>query len=112
MEKLSNWLTQFQAIDRRIIYLCVAIAIALPFIVRIRLPVIPTMPVQKFYEAVEKVPKGKVVLVAADFDTGTEGENGPQVQAVLEHLMRKRIPFIILGTAIQGPELVQSYAER
>jgi len=112
MEKLSNWLAQFQAIDRRIIYLCVAIAIASPFIIQIRLPVIPTMPVLKFYEAVEKVPKGKVVLIAADFDTGTEGENGPQVQAVLEHLMRKRIPFIIMGTAIQGPELVQSYAER
>ncbi|MFA0783101.1 hypothetical protein [Fervidibacter sacchari] len=112
MEKLSDWLSQFQAIDRRIIYLCVAVAIASPFIIQIRLPVIPTMPVQKFYEAVEKVPKGKVVLIAADFDTGTEGENGPQVQAVLEHLMRRRIPFIIMGTAIQGPELVQSYAER
>lgn len=105
-------MTQFQAIDRRIIYLCVAIAIALPFIVQVKLPVIPTMPSQKFYEAVEKVPKGKVVLIAADFDTGTEGENGPQVQAVLEHLMIKRIPFVIIGVAIQGPELVQSYAEK
>ena len=105
-------MTQFQAIDRRIIYLCVAIAIALPFIVQVKLPVIPTMPSQKFYEAVEKVPKSKVVLIAADFDTGTEGENGPQVQAVLEHLMIKRIPFVIIGVAIQGPELVQSYAEK
>lgn len=112
MEQLRQWLIGFQAIDRRIIYLCVAIAIALPFIVAVRLPVIPTLPVQKFYEAVEKVPKGKVVLIAADFDTGTEGENGPQVQAVLEHLMRSRTPFVILGTTIQGPELVQSYAER
>lgn len=112
MERLAQLLTQFQAIDRRIIYLCVAIAIALPFIVQVKLPVIPTMPSQKFYEAVEKVPKGKVVLIAADFDTGTEGENGPQVQAVLEHLMIKRIPFVIIGVAIQGPELVQSYAEK
>lgn len=112
MEQLAQLLTQFQAIDRRVIYLCVAIAIALPFIVQIKLPVIPTMPVQKFYEAVDKVPKGKVVLIAADFDTGTEGENGPQVQAILEHLMLKRIPFVIIGTAIQGPELVQSYAEK
>ncbi len=111
-EQLARWLARFQAIDRRIIYLCVAIAIALPFIYPIHLPVIATLPVLRFYEAVEKVPKGKVVLIAADFDTGTEGENGPQVQAVLEHLMRRRIPFIILGTAIQGPELVQSYAER
>ncbi|MFN3421959.1 MAG: hypothetical protein ACK40X_09580 [Armatimonadota bacterium] len=112
MERVAQWLAQFQTIDRRIVYLCVAIAIALPFIVQVRLPVIPTMPVQKFYEAVENIPKGKVALIAADFDTGTEGENGPQVQAVLEHLMRKRIPFIILGVAIQGPELVQNYAER
>lgn len=112
MERLAQLLTQFQAIDRRIIYLCVAIAIALPFIVQVKLPVIPTMPSQKFYEAVEKVPKSKVVLIAADFDTGTEGENGPQVQAVLEHLMIKRIPFVIIGVAIQGPELVQSYAEK
>jgi hypothetical protein len=112
MERIAQWVTQIQAIDRRIVYLCVAIAIALPFIVQVRLPVIPTMPVQKFYEAVENIPKGKVALIAADFDTGTEGENGPQVQAVLEHLMRKRIPFIILGVVIQGPELVQIYAER
>ncbi len=112
MEQVTQWLARFQTIDRRIIYLCVAIAIALPFIFRIHLPVVVTPPVQRFYEAVEKVPKDKVVLVAADFSTGTEGENGPQVQAVLEHLMRRRIPFIILGVDIQGPELVQSYAER
>ncbi|MCS7265975.1 MAG: hypothetical protein NZ805_14225 [Armatimonadetes bacterium] len=111
MEQIPQWLAKFQSIDRRIIYLCVSIAIALPFIVTIRLPVIPTLPTQKFYEAVEKVPKGKVVIVAADFDTGTEGENGPQVQAVLEHLMRRRIPFVIIGVAIQGPQLVQSYAD-
>ncbi len=112
MEQVAQWLAKFQSIDRRIIYLCVSIAIALPFIVTIRLPVIPTLPTQKFYEAVEKVPKGKVVLIAADFDTGTEGENGPQVQAVLEHLMRRRIPFVIIGLAIQGPQLVQGYADR
>lgn len=112
MEQLLQWLAQFQAIDRRIVYLVVAVAIAFPFVVRVRLPVIPTYPTKPFYQAIENMPKGKVVLVAADFATSTEGENGPQVQAVLEHLMRRRIPFIIMGVDLQGPELVQSYAER
>ncbi|MDW8122544.1 MAG: hypothetical protein RMK62_09565 [Armatimonadota bacterium] len=93
------------------IYLLVALAITLPMVVPVKLRMIPTPPVKRFYEMVETIPKGKVLLIAADFDTGTEGENGPQAEAVIEHAMRRRIPILIIGSDLQGPELVQSYAE-
>lgn len=112
MEQMTQWLNWFQAIDRRIVYLCVVLFIALPFVVSVKLSVIPTMPTKRFYEAVEKVPKGKAVLIAANFETGTEGENAPQTMATIEHLMRKGIPIIIMGETIQGPELVQGYVEK
>ncbi len=93
------------------VYLLVALAITLPMVLPVRIRMVPTPPVRSFFRMVEQIPKGKALMIAADFDTGTEGENGPQVEAVLEHAMSRKIPILIMGTAIQGPELVQSYAE-
>ena len=112
MGQLTQWLVRFQAIDRRVIYLLVAMSLALPLVLQWSMPQIPTPPTRQCYEAVEKVPPDKVVLIAADFDTGTVGENGPQVQALLEHLMRRRKKFIIMTLiAPQGPTLVELYAQ-
>ncbi|MFA0765139.1 MAG: hypothetical protein BDTLLHRC_000092 [Candidatus Fervidibacter sp.] len=111
MDDFARWLVRFQDIDRRYIYLAVAAALTLPIVLQLRMPQIPTPPTQAAFKAVENVPDEKVVLIAADFDTGTVGENGPQLRAVLEHLMRRKKKFVILSLiAPQGVTIAELYA--
>lgn len=111
MEGLARWFVRLQAMDRRIIYLWVAVALMTPIVFRLSMPQIPTPPTKSCYEIVEKLPEDKVILIAADFDTGTVGENGPQLQALLEHLMRRKRKFLIFSLiAPQGPTLAELYA--
>ncbi|MCS7254016.1 MAG: hypothetical protein RMK18_08525 [Armatimonadota bacterium] len=108
---------RFQQVDRRIIYMLVWLLIGFPIIapyIGINLPILPMYPTRaarSFFETVESVPNDKVVLVACDFDPGTLGENGPQCRAVIEHLMRCRKKFIIMGLDQVGPTIAQAYAE-
>ncbi|MFA4044932.1 MAG: hypothetical protein HZRFUVUK_001740 [Candidatus Fervidibacterota bacterium] len=110
-------LSRFQQVDRRIIYVLVWILIGFPIVaphVGIHLPVLPMYPTRaarSFFEAVESVPNGKVILLACDFDPGTLGENGPQCRSVIEHIMRTGKKFIIMGLDQVGPTIAQAYAE-
>ncbi|MFA0757962.1 MAG: hypothetical protein PVTTEEND_001477 [Candidatus Fervidibacter sp.] len=111
MEDFAHWLVRFQDIDRRYIYLAVAATLTLPIVLQLRMPQIPTPPTQAAFKAVENVPDEKVVLIAADFDTGTVGENGPQLRTVLEHLMRRKKKFVILSLiAPQGVTIAELYS--
>jgi hypothetical protein len=40
-----------------------------------------------------KLKEGEIVLVAFDFGPNSMAENGPQAEVIVEHLMRKRLPF-------------------
>lgn len=110
-------LSRFQQVDRRIIYALVWLLIGFPIVapyIGIKLPILPMYPTRaarSFFEAVESMPDDKITLVACDFDPGTLGENGPQCRAVIEHLMRCRKKFIIMGLDQVGPTIAQAYAE-
>lgn len=117
MMSFLTLLARFQQVDRRIIYALVWLLIGFPIIapyIGINLPILPMYPTRaarSFFEAIENVPNDKVVLVACDFDPGTLGENGPQCRAIIEHLMRRRKKFIIMGLDQVGPTIAQAYAE-
>ncbi|MCC6933311.1 MAG: hypothetical protein IT292_08670 [Deltaproteobacteria bacterium] len=92
--KLS-WLLN---IDRRIIYLLVIVALGIPLFIDYSLAPAPMKTANSFYKAIEKIaPRGKIVLVAADWGPGTQAENEPQTAVAIEHLLRRRIPFALIS---------------
>lgn len=111
-EAVARLLLGLQTIDRRIIYIAVAVLVFLPLVIPFELPMYITPAAQSFFEAVEKVPREKLVIVACDFGAGTRGENEPQTRAVIEHLMQKGQKFAIMGFDLQGPEFGQRLAEK
>ncbi len=97
---------------RRAIFLLMALAVALPLLVRVEMPIIVGWPARNLYEAVERVPADKIVIISANWSAGTQGETAPQTAAVIRHLAQRHKRFAIWGWAYpQGPELAQTIAE-
>lgn len=107
---MLDFLIKLQKVDRRWIYLAVAVACIVPFIVPMRLSVHPSRETRGVYEAVEKCPRDKVVLLDSGWDAGSLGENMGQGQVIVDHLFRRRIPFIVvdIGGSAQGPQFMNA----
>jgi hypothetical protein len=84
-------------IDRRIIYLLVAIGALIPIIRPIGLPVVPTSPVAGVYDKVEGLEPGDAVLVSFDYGPSSEPELNPMADAILRHLFMKDVKVVIVA---------------
>lgn len=91
----------------RIIYFIMFLAIGIPIIFKIGLPPARMPKAEKFFEIVNSIPSEKgVAFLAFDYGPGTNAENRPQSEVILEHLMRRRIPVVIFSlTPISEPFL-------
>ena len=101
-EKKTLW-ENLLSIDRRIIFIFIAIAISLPlfFKTSLKMPVSPV--VQGVYNAIESLPAGSKVLISFDFDPGSMPELQPMAESFFRHCFRKNLKVIIMGLWPQGP---------
>lgn len=106
----SNIFVWLEQVDRRIIYLIVAVSLALPIILNISLKPARMQTATEFYEAVDalETDSGKIALVAFDWGPGTMAENMPQTELAIEHLMRKRIPFAAITSYTLAKPFLQA----
>jgi len=100
-------LDKLAILDRRIIYLCVGLAVIIPMLVPLGLPVDITRPVRAVYDAIEALPEGSIVLVSTDYDPGSEAELYPATEAVLEHCFRRNLRVYMMGLWPAGSDLGQ-----
>ena len=92
--RILRWLL---VLDRRVVFLLVAAAVAFPLVFPLNLPVQLSQPVKQLYDALESLPAGgKPVIIAVDYDPSTVPELRPMTIAVIHHLFKKRIPFLVL----------------
>ena len=68
---------KLQALDRRVFYLLMALAIAIPIIRPIGLPIDVTDPVKRTYDFVESLPNGSIVVMGFDYEPGDEIDLSP-----------------------------------
>lgn len=103
MLKLVRWL---QALDRRVIYVLVLLVLSTPFVFAYTLPIYPDTYTKRFYDEIERiaadpVEREKVVLFLTNWGPGTRGENEPQFDVLVRHLLRRRLRFVFVCT--MGP---------
>lgn len=91
-------------LDRRILYLLLAIVIAIPLVFPAISKTLPppaiTGPTRSFHQTVEDVAKNpasqnKIVILSCNFGAGTLAENLSQCEAVVRHLMMRKLKFAI-----------------
>jgi len=100
-----NILDRIAELDRRIIFLLIGLAVTIPLLMPIGLPVDITKPVKDVYDKVESLPKGSIVVVSVDYDPGSEAELYPATEAFLEHCFRKDLRVYMIGLWPAGPAL-------
>jgi hypothetical protein len=93
-------------LDRRWIYLAMAVAVIFPIFVPIRMPVGITPEARQLYEVVEALPEGSVVMLTFDYYPSTVAETRPMSIAALHHLFRKNLKVITMTTIpLGGPSI-------
>jgi len=101
---VQELLIRAQRIDRRVLYVILILAVAVPDLYKVVTGKIMALPVhtysstQGLYDTIEKLPRDKLVMVAADWGFASQGENEPQTIAVLRHLMSRKQKFITWTT--------------
>ncbi len=102
-----NILEKFLAVDRRYIFIVVAVAVVIPFLFPLNLGVTESPPVRRVYDFIEDIPEGtdKTVLISFDYDPSTQPELSPMAVAILTHCFRRDIPVIITTLHPGGPGL-------
>jgi hypothetical protein len=104
---MSFW-KKLEAIDVRLIYLVLWILIGIPLITPLYLPLSISPDTVKYYEAIEAIPPGSVVVFGMDVSpAGYGGELGPQARATAAHLFRRPIKIIFLSFWDTGAPLIE-----
>lgn len=83
-------------IDRRWIYLMVALAVIIPLLNPIGLPVTITEPAQDIFDNIDKLPEGANILIAIDFDPSSKPELDPMLRSLFRHCLAKRLHMVVL----------------
>ena len=105
-------LNRLLQLDRRWIYLLVALSVALPLIFPIGLPILPSTAVRGAYEAIEAVPEGKAILFSFDYGPGTKVELHPMAIAGLHVAFRKNLKVVAMALDPAGQALAsQAFTE-
>ncbi|MGI6162679.1 MAG: hypothetical protein ACOYEQ_01945 [Bacillota bacterium] len=104
MQKLLN-------LDRRIIYVVLALVVAIPLARPVGLPFGVTEETQKAYATVEALKPGDAVVFDFGYDAGGASELHPQAEAFFAHCMKKGLRVIAFSLDQQGPRFAEKVWE-
>ncbi|MCH2136887.1 MAG: hypothetical protein MK101_09945 [Phycisphaerales bacterium] len=77
-------------LDRRIVFLLMGLAVAVPVLLRASFPEHVQPMARSVFEEIEALPDGSKVLLSFDFDPGSQGELLPMAMAFTRHCAEKK----------------------
>ena len=94
-------------IDRKVIFLLVALAVFIPLVLNLNLPNKPSKYSLQLYQAVEKVPPlSQPVLISADYSPAMMPELHPMLMAMLRHCFARKVRVMLMTLDPNGAGLV------
>lgn len=103
---------KFLSIDRRYIFILVAIGVVVPLVFPLGLAVTTSPPVENVYNEIESLRPGTPVLISVDYDPSTQPELSPMTVAILRHCFARDLPVIITVLHPGGPGLALEISDR
>lgn len=111
METRNLWARLMQ-IDRRMLYSILAVTMVGAMMSRVVIEPEVTPAVKSFYDTIEALQPGDMVMVSSTWSAGTIAENQPQFEAVLKHLMRKKLRFTVISFSPAARDISHRLARR
>lgn len=88
MKDFTEFLLKIGQVDRRWIFLVLAVVVFIPILTPIGMPIRATVTTKIVYDAIEKLPPNSKVLVSVEYSPSTKPENHPMTISILRHLFR------------------------
>lgn len=88
MKALTEFILKIGQVDRRWIFLLLAIVVFIPILIPIGMPIRATVTTKVVYDAIESLPPNSKVLVSVEYSPSTKPENHPMTISVLRHLFK------------------------
>lgn len=104
---MSAFVNFLARLDRRWIFLLMAVSVMIPIILRFSTKELPTDQVRAVFNKVESLPPGSKVLLSFDYDPGSEAELQPMAVAWVWHCARKHHKLYFMGLWPLGPAMIQ-----
>ncbi len=96
-------------LDRRWVFLLIALAVFIPFLKPLRLPLTITKPAKDVFDAVEAIsPEGPPLLISTDYAPSTAPELDPMYYAMLRHCLATKRRVMILALYPEGAGMAQA----
>lgn len=112
----SRWtrlLTRLDQLDRRIVFLLLGLAVALPFVVKLDMRAEPSPKTRQFAAALDRaIATGKPLLIGVDFGPQTMAEMEPILLSVMEQAFAARAKLVFLTFLPEAAAQMRGYLGR
>jgi hypothetical protein len=95
-------------IDRRVIYLFLAVVVAFPLFTTVRIKPVAMEPVYALFNTIDSLQPDKAVVISVDYEPSTEAELQPMTIAVLRHAFARRTRVGVLALPVNGVGLAEN----
>lgn len=105
---MNDFARRMLSLDRRLIFLLIAVVTLLPLLYPLGLPIRVSPEVRAVYNYIENLPEGSVLLLSLDFDPASKPELYPMALAIMRHAFRENLRVIGMTMWITGTSLAES----
>jgi hypothetical protein len=91
----DKFLDRLLRVDRRWIFLFVALSVTVPILVPLGLPISTTPPTQAAFDFIETLKPGDVVWLSFDYGPSSAPENDPMAEGFMRHCLSKDLKVIV-----------------
>lgn len=91
--------------DRRVVYLFVLVALLIPLIKPLGLPIPVSAETRNAYDFINKLGPSSKVLLSIDYGPSVAAELTPEAYIILKHLSQKGIKAYVITTSAEGDKL-------
>lgn len=106
------WYDRLLSVDRRWIYLIMGLAVIVPVIWEMHIPVTESREVQDVYDFTEGITDGQILLLAIDYDPSTMAELHPMSEVILRQVWRLGGRVLISSLSQFGPAMADEMLTR
>jgi hypothetical protein len=89
-------------LSRQIIFVLIALSVAVPLVIKLGLPNQVTSEVTAVYDEINQLDSGSVVLISFDHEASSLPEIKPMAQAILRHCFERKLKVVGIALLAEG----------
>jgi hypothetical protein len=102
-EAAMNIFDRMMSLDRRWVFLFLAVVCVITYVWPFHIPISTTKEVESIYKFIDNLEEGDIIFLGIDYDPNALAELHPMAYAIAEHAFRKKLRVIFATLSVNGP---------